>query len=131
MYILSALIAEIALMLLSTTANPAAAPAAGAVKHLNVTATAAKNDKSVIECWQLSAPITVSSQPGTQGSSASFLGDTSNITYNIIPANTNGGAHNAPSPQYAPLFPLGITNHLRDHRISHHTYPTPILIYLR
>lgn len=68
-------------------------------KYFNVTTTAAKNGKSIIQCWQLLDPITVSNQPGTQGSSAAFLGDTANLTYSVIPAGTNGGAHTAPAPQ--------------------------------
>ena len=74
-------------------------PAAAANKYFNATTTAAKNGKSIIQCWQLLDPITVSSQPGTQGSLAAFLGDTANLTYSVIPANTNGGPHTAPAPQ--------------------------------
>ena len=98
MYALSAFVAILALVLHMTSAIPAP-EAKSEGKYFNVTTTAAKNNKSVIQCWQISAPITVSSQPGTQGSSVAFLGDTANITYSVIPANTNGGLHNAPAPQ--------------------------------
>ena len=73
--------------------------AASAAKHLNVTVTAAESGNSVIQCWQLSAPLITSTQSGTQGSMVAQLGNLSNATYSSIPGGTNGGLHVAPYPQ--------------------------------
>ncbi|KAF6225567.1 hypothetical protein HO133_009567 [Letharia lupina] len=80
------------LLLLTEAASPA--------KHLNITVTAAAFRNSVIQCWQLSTPLITSTQSGTRGSMVAQLGDLSNATYSIIPAETNGGAHTAPYPQF-------------------------------
>ena len=71
----------------------------GTAKHLNVSALTAASGKSVIECWQLSAPLTISTQSGTQGTMTGPLGDLANATWNLIPAGTDGGLHTAPNPQ--------------------------------
>lgn len=91
--LVSLLVATFAPLLLLTEA-------ASAAKHLNITVTGAAFGNSVIQCWQLSAPLITSTQPGTQGSMVAQLGDLSNATYSIIPAGTNGGAHTAPYPQF-------------------------------
>ena len=88
----SHLSAVIALLLVLTEATLA-------VKYLNITATDGSFGHSIIQCWQLSAPLATSTQSGTQGSMVAQLGDLSNATYSIIPAGTNGGAHVAPYPQ--------------------------------
>lgn len=71
----------------------------GAARFLNVTTTAAEKGNSIVECWQFENPFTTSTQPGVQGTSTTSLGLLSNGTYSIVPAGTNGGAHNAPAPQ--------------------------------
>lgn len=70
-----------------------------ATRYLNLTTTAAVNNKSTLQCWQLSTPFTTSTQPGTVGSMAIQLGGLANATYSIIPAGTNSGAHNTPAVQ--------------------------------
>ncbi|RYP67133.1 hypothetical protein DL769_005838 [Monosporascus sp. CRB-8-3] len=66
----------------------------------NITAISARYGNSMIECWQLDSSFNVSTQPGVAGSGAAILGDVSGITYNVIPANSDGGWHNAPRNQW-------------------------------
>ncbi|KAF3068947.1 hypothetical protein GL218_08059 [Daldinia childiae] len=67
---------------------------------LNVTAIGAKDGSSRFECWELAAPFVSSSQTGIAGSQTTFLGDVSNITYNVIPAGFDSGVHNTPRNQW-------------------------------
>lgn len=76
-----------------------------AATYLNLTTTAAANQSSTIECWQLASPFTISEQRGAQGSLTTPLGDLANGTYDIIPAGTNGGAHVPPAVQYCSHLP--------------------------
>jgi hypothetical protein len=64
-----------------------------------VTAIAAKDGVSTIECWQLPS-FKASADKGIIGSLSLFLGDTANATYTVLPPRFNGGAHNAPVNQY-------------------------------
>ncbi len=73
--------------------------ASAATTHINVTTTAAENGRSVLQCWQLDAPFTTSTQKGTAGSMVAQLGNLANASYSIIPAGTNGGDHVAPVVQ--------------------------------
>lgn len=65
---------------------------------LNLTAIAASNGASVLECWQIGG-FASSAQAGTAGALSLFLGDAANISYTIIPARFNGGVHRAPAAQ--------------------------------
>lgn len=71
-----------------------------AATYLNLTTTAAVNQSSMIECWQLASPFTTSKENGTQGTLTTSLGNLANGTYSIVAAGTNGGAHVAPTVQY-------------------------------
>ncbi|KAL9116629.1 MAG: hypothetical protein Q9187_006845 [Circinaria calcarea] len=68
--------------------------------YLNLTAISAAHGKSTLECWQLSAPIAVSSTPGTIGTAVQQLGNASNASYTLLPAKFDGGTHRAPAVQY-------------------------------
>jgi len=73
---------------------------AASALNLNVTVVGSHENRSRFECWQMSLPFEQSSQPGVAGTSVSFLGEVSNITYNVIPAGFDGGLHVAPRNQY-------------------------------
>lgn len=66
---------------------------------LNVTVVGAANGQSRFECWELDAPFVSSKQPGVVGSHATSLGDVTNITYNVVPANFDSPVHVAPTNQ--------------------------------
>ncbi|RYP70509.1 hypothetical protein DL771_005446 [Monosporascus sp. 5C6A] len=72
----------------------------GAEALFNITAISARYGNSTIECWQLGSSFSVSAQPGIAGGGMARLGDVSEMTYNVIPANSEGGLHNAPSNQW-------------------------------
>jgi hypothetical protein len=89
-------------MLTSTLLRNAALlfiPAASAL-NLNVTVVGSHDSRSRFECWQMSVPFERSSQQGVAGTSVSFLGEVTNVTYNVIPAGFDGGFHVAPRNQY-------------------------------
>lgn len=66
---------------------------------LNITAIGASGGKSTLECWQLDSPFVVSDTPGTRGSAATNLGNVTSFGFGVIPANFDGGLHNAPANQ--------------------------------
>ncbi|KAL1603599.1 hypothetical protein SLS60_005187 [Paraconiothyrium brasiliense] len=68
--------------------------------HLNITAIGAADGRSTIECWQITRPFDISADPGTAGTKAQQLGDTTNLTFTILPPKFDGGIHNAPAVQY-------------------------------
>ena len=68
--------------------------------HLNITTIAAASGKSILECWQLSAPFVQSSQAGTSGAAVAQLGETGATSYTLLPPEFDGGLHNAPAVQY-------------------------------
>lgn len=70
---------------------------------LNLTAIAASNGSSVLECWQFPGFV-ASAQAGTSGALNLFLGDTANVSYTILPARFNGGLHTAPTSQYVSVL---------------------------
>ncbi|KAH8646702.1 hypothetical protein BX600DRAFT_503595 [Xylariales sp. PMI_506] len=74
---------------------------------LNVTAVSARNNASILECWQLEPPFSVSTEPGTVGAAAALLGDVSNMSMIVMPANSDGGLHNAPHNQWV-IFLQGL-----------------------
>ena len=71
-----------------------------ASQHLNLTAISAADNISTLECWQLSQPSTVSTDPGTAGSIAQFLGPVTNASITVLPAGFDGGSHRAPAVQF-------------------------------
>lgn len=99
---------------LATILTGAAAAAAATPNTLNVTVIGAQDNKSTLECWALEPGFVESSQAGTAGSAALNLGPfNGNASYSILPANFDGGKHNAPALQYIistplshPYFPL-------------------------
>ena len=76
-----------------------AAPLTQAPTYLNITAISTSDDASVLECWQLSSPFVTSSDPGVAGAAFAQLGDGGAASYAIIPADFDGGMHNAPVVQ--------------------------------
>lgn len=68
--------------------------------RLNITTIGAANGKSTLECWQLSAPLVPSSQPGTAGAAIAQLGETGATSYTLLPPHYDGGLHNAPAVQW-------------------------------
>ncbi|KAK8016896.1 hypothetical protein PG993_015085 [Apiospora rasikravindrae] len=85
------------------------AAGAGAETKLNVTAIGASGGKSTLECWQLDAPFAVSDTPGTRGSASANLGNVSTMGMGVIPANFDGGLHNAPANQWV-MFTSGLAH---------------------
>ena len=71
--------------------------------RLNITTIGAANGKSTLECWQLSAPLVTSSQPGTAGAAIAQLGETGATSYTLLPPQYDGGLHNAPAVQYVSI----------------------------
>lgn len=67
--------------------------------HLNITAIGAANGRSTIECWQITRPFDISTDPGTAGTMSQQLGDLTNLTLTILPPKFDGGLHNAPFVQ--------------------------------
>ena len=78
-------------------------PILSETKHLNISASAAANATSILQCWKLAAPFFVSTQSGTVGSMVLQLGNLEKASYSIIPAGINNGYHTAPTPQYVHL----------------------------
>lgn len=66
---------------------------------LNVTALAGVDNRSVIQCWQIEAPFSVSTDAGTNGVARINLSNTTNVSYMILPSNYDGGLHTAPAKQ--------------------------------
>jgi hypothetical protein len=67
--------------------------------RLNITAISAENRNTQFECWELDTPFIQSSQNGLVGTSTTFLGDVTNMTYNAIKSNFDSGFHNPPFNQ--------------------------------
>lgn len=67
--------------------------------QLNITALSAANNASILECWQMDTPFTISTQQGTSGSAQLQLGNTSTMSYSVLPAEYDAGVHNAPAIQ--------------------------------
>lgn len=72
--------------------------------QLNITALGAANNASTLECWQIDTPFTISTQQGTSGSAQLQLGNLSTVSYSVLPAQFDAGAHNAPANQSVPPF---------------------------
>ncbi|KAK7698061.1 hypothetical protein SLS64_012939 [Diaporthe eres] len=99
--------------LLSTTTTLLAAgalllqPTAVLALHFNITALGAANNASTLECWQMDTPFAISTQQGTAGSAQLQLGNTSTISYSVLPAQFDAGVHNAPANQWV-IFLSGL-----------------------
>lgn len=65
----------------------------------NISAISANNGISVIQCWQLTEPLTISQQQGVVGSAVQQLGSLANASYNYLPAHFPGTPHPAPVVQ--------------------------------
>lgn len=87
------------LRLLPTATLLAACAHVAVALQLNITALSAANNASTLECWQMTTPFTISTQPGTVGSAQLQLGNTSTLSYSVLPAQFNAGLHNAPANQ--------------------------------
>ena len=92
---------SILLQLQSILSATASNPTYGSTpRTLNLTTIATNSEKeSTIECWQLDAQFVASSAAGTSGAVFAQLGLTGATSYGIIPAEFDGGLHNAPVVQ--------------------------------
>ncbi|KAI1503942.1 hypothetical protein F5X99DRAFT_373939 [Biscogniauxia marginata] len=70
---------------------------------LNVTAVGARDGSSTLECWQMDEPFNPSAGPGKAGSPQVMLGDVTTLSYTIVPADFDGGLHNAPRNQWVAI----------------------------
>jgi hypothetical protein len=80
---------------------------------LNITVVGARNNQSILECWSLEPGFESSTQPGIAGSASLSLGPVGgNATYTIVPAQFDGGIHNAPVRQYVslPVYPTHVVH---------------------
>jgi hypothetical protein len=68
-------------------------------QYFNITAIGTCDRFSLLQCWQLSNPISISTGPGNSGAKQIELGDLANGTYAYLPANYSGETHNAPVVQ--------------------------------
>ncbi|EAW25063.1 uncharacterized protein NFIA_105510 [Aspergillus fischeri NRRL 181] len=77
---------------------------------LNITVIGARNNQSILECWSLEPGFASSTQPGIAGSASLSLGPVGdNATYTIVPAQLDGGIHNAPVRQWV-VFLSGLAH---------------------
>lgn len=70
------------------------------IKAFNLTAISAVNGASVLECWQITLPLTISQTPGTEGAAIQQLGNLSSMVWSSVPGGYAGSPHPAPSVQY-------------------------------
>lgn len=54
---------------------------------------------SALECWEFTTPMSVSTDAGTVGATTYTFSNASETIYTVIPPRSNGGVHNAPTPQ--------------------------------
>ena len=57
------------------------------------------HNHSALECWQLDANVSMSTDPASASAKAVELGNLANATYYAFPPNFNSDIHNAPHPQ--------------------------------
>jgi hypothetical protein len=57
------------------------------------------NNRTIIQCWNLTSPFTRSSTPGVIGAQVATVANTTNLAYTILPPRFHGGLHTAPVPQ--------------------------------
>lgn len=102
-----------------------------APSYLNITTVTAANGLSALECWQLSAPLTQSSTPGTSGALTTQLGESGASSFTSIPPHFDGGLHNAPAVQYvlsSYLYTFMPTSRSLPPLSKRYSYPAPIAI---
>ncbi|RAK82684.1 uncharacterized protein BO72DRAFT_482318 [Aspergillus fijiensis CBS 313.89] len=89
----------------NTTATTSSFPST-----LNITTLTAHNNHSVLECWALQPGYSLTSEAGVSGNAVLNLGPiTGNATNILIPANYDGGQHNAPALQWV-IFLSGVAH---------------------
>ncbi|EAW10504.1 uncharacterized protein ACLA_049760 [Aspergillus clavatus NRRL 1] len=77
---------------------------------LNITVLSAQNNQSTLECWALEPGFVSSTQPGISGTAALTMGPVgANASYSILPAQFDGGRHNAPARQWV-IFVSGLAH---------------------
>ena len=96
----AAIVVSLSIWTLSVLTLPTTSPLPS---RLNITTIGAANGKSTLECWQLSAPLVPSNQPGVVGSAVAQLGETGATSYTLLPPQYEGGLHNAPAVQYVSI----------------------------
>ena len=69
------------------------------ITAFNLTAISASNGASVLECWEITLPLTISITPGIQGAAVQQLGDVSSMIWASLPGGYVGVPHPAPSVQ--------------------------------
>lgn len=79
----------------NTTAN-----AVTPITAFNLTAISAVNGASVLECWTINLPLTISQTAGIEGAAIQQLGDLSSMVWSSLPGGYKGTPHPAPSVQY-------------------------------
>ncbi|KAH8691746.1 hypothetical protein GQ44DRAFT_780233 [Phaeosphaeriaceae sp. PMI808] len=90
-------------------AAPSPSPSTAAPKYFNVTAISASEGKSTVECWQLTEPILLATDPGIAGTAIQQLGDVTQASFVAVPARFDGGLHTAPSPRLV-IFMSGLAH---------------------
>ena len=71
----------------------------GPISSFNVTTISAMQGQSVLQCWQITEPLAISTQTGIAGAVSQSLGDAANLTWSSLPARFPGTAHPAPQVQ--------------------------------
>ena len=72
---------------------------ANIISSFNVTTIAAVNNASVLQCWQITLPLSTGTQAGIPGAVIQSLGQVSSMQWASVPANYAGTAHPAPVVQ--------------------------------
>lgn len=70
------------------------------ITAFNLTAISAFNNASILECWQITLPLTISQTAGIQGAAVQQLGNVSSMVWSSLPGGFAGPPHPAPSVQY-------------------------------
>ncbi|OQE25117.1 hypothetical protein PENSTE_c006G06752 [Penicillium steckii] len=88
--------------------------ALASAETLNVTVLGAHNNKSTLECWALQPGFQTSNTAGTSGTEVLNLGpvggsQAGNSSYSVLPAEFDGGRHNAPALQWV-IFLSGLAH---------------------
>ncbi|CAF9906096.1 hypothetical protein IMSHALPRED_004076 [Imshaugia aleurites] len=70
------------------------------ITSFNLTAISAVNGASILQCWQITLPLGVSSTLGIQGAAVQQLGNVSSMTWGSLPGGYPGVPHPAPTVLY-------------------------------
>ena len=70
------------------------------ITSFNLTALTAANGTSVLECWTINRPLTISQIAGIEGAAIQQLGDMSSVVWSSLPGGYTSTPHYSPSPQY-------------------------------